>query len=121
MLVGSLHRLTRVDFAAGKSLSLDRQAVRPAPASTQGPELGLVTSRGVGPGEALVSIPESLWVTVDVVAKSDLGPALAQLPEPWVQVPSPSSGTAAGCCTRRKCFQKHVGHAANGSRSKSDS
>ena len=73
-------------MSAGKSLSLSRQAVTPAPALSQGPELGLVTSRAAAPGEALASVPESLWITAAVAAKSELGGALAQLQEPWLQV-----------------------------------
>ena len=86
---------TRRIRATGKSLSLGKQAVTPAPASSQGSDLGLVTSRTVDAGEALVSVPESLWITAEVVAKSELGPAVAQLQEPWVQVPKASPGSAA--------------------------
>jgi len=84
--VKQLAALEPASAVAGKSLNLSRQSVTPAPAFSQGPELGLVTSRAASPGEALASVPESLWITAAVAAKSELGAALAQLQEPWLQV-----------------------------------
>ena len=76
-------------------MSLGKQAITPAPALSDGPELGLVTSRNVASGEALVSVPESLWITAAVVAKSELGAAVSQLQESWLQVRPRITGICA--------------------------
>ena len=69
--------------STGQQLELSKQAVAPAVAA--GGVLGLVATRTVEKGRELLSVPESLWLTVHTVAKSELGSFLAPL-EPWLQV-----------------------------------
>eukprot|EP00887_Chlorella_sp_A99_P001195 scaffold14.g1195.t1 len=49
---------------------------------------GLVTTRPVARGETMFAVPDSAWITMESVARSELGPALAGLGElePWLAV-----------------------------------
>lgn len=71
------------DGATGQQLDPSKQAV--AFAEAPGGGLGLITTRVVERGREVLSVPESLWMTVDSVAKSEHGALLAPL-EPWLQV-----------------------------------
>ena len=67
----------------GQQLDLSKQSVVPAPAAGGG--LGLVATRTVEKGREVLSVPESLWISVDTVSRSEHGSLLAPL-EPWLQV-----------------------------------
>ena len=65
-----------------------------------GPQL--VSARGVPRSEALLAVPDSLWITSQTVADCSIGPLVQQLPS-WLQVRpgQPLMCCAAGClaCT----------------------
>ena len=69
----------------GQQLDLGKQSVAPAPATADGNELGIITTRAVDKGRELVTVPDNLWICVETVSKSEHGSLLAGL-EPWVQV-----------------------------------
>ena len=45
----------------------------------------LLTSTSARPGQCLLSVPDSSWISLQVVAKSSIGPSVASL-EPWLQL-----------------------------------
>ena len=69
--------LTRV----AESLELDSSSLAFHADGTE----GLVASRPVAKGEALCTVPESSWITKEIVLQSILGPYVADL-EPWIAV-----------------------------------
>ena len=75
----------------------------PAPATADGGDLGLLTTRAVDKGRDLLTVPESLWICVETVSKSELGSILEGL-EPWVQV---TPDAATGRVIRTATFIEH--------------
>jgi hypothetical protein len=69
-------------WMAQQGVALDKAAARP---SLIDGELVLVTTRAVPRGTALLTVPDSAWITPETVAKSRIGKALVGL-EPWLQL-----------------------------------
>ena len=61
---------------------MSKQAVQ---VQQDGAGVQLRCSRGLNRGDVLLTVPDSLWITAQTVAKSRIGPVVAQL-APWLQV-----------------------------------
>lgn len=86
---------------------MSKQAVR---LHSDGDGVQLQCTRGTNRGDVLLMVPDSLWLTVQTVAKSRIGPMVGQL-APWLQVRAsrlPHPTTHAASCRlllhRIPCF-----------------
>jgi hypothetical protein len=61
---------------------MSKQAIQ---VQQDGASLQLRCTRGLNRGDVLLTVPDSLWITVKTVAKSSIGSVVVQL-APWLQV-----------------------------------
>lgn len=60
----------------------------------------LIAAKDIAPGEAVFTVPDSVWLSADAIKKTNIGKAVENL-EPWLQIAllliaSKSNSTAAG-------------------------
>jgi hypothetical protein len=84
--------MTWTSNCAGK-LDMSKQAIR---LQQDGGSLQLRCTRGLNRGDVLLTVPDSLWITAQTVAKSRMGPMVEHL-APWLRVTKLNASSPCSC------------------------
>lgn len=83
---------------------MSKQAIQ---VQQDGASLQLRCTRGLNRGDVLLTVPDSLWITVKTVANSSIGSVVGQL-APWLQVILTFIICSLGNCTTAPCRRQHA-------------